>query len=617
MFLSYESSASFSQKLTKKSNQRKMYPGFSNNTTNGGYPQQQSTSSYPSSLSTATAGGGYPTAANYPGVSTTTTASSSSNPYLNHHQQQPQQQSIPAYTSSSNTATSSYPSAAQYSCGSASTTTKTKTTTTNSVAPNPFNNNSAYPSVPSLHIASSYNAVGNNKKHQEQQQQQQEPPRAQPTVYSSSSAPSLYPSGLSATAYPTADSIYSMLASPKKVPTSSSSSTTANQSRPTPQQQSSSSSSSLSSKPIPPPPVAAKMRNPVHIPYITKNEYEEGKVKALFIGINYKGQNCELDGCVADVQRQLTTLERIGFPIDEAVILTDDPKFKNNAGMPTKANILYWMNWLTANCESGDVLFFHFSGHGVSKKQSSDTPAEEREASGYDQFVVPLDCERSGLIQDDELFEILVRRLKPGVRGTFVVDACKSGSIIDVQFEYREDSSSSSSSAYGGFSRLNNKKHGGGDVVVFSAASDFQTAADVDSGSSQDKMAGGAFTKAFGEALTKTAGLTFIQLLQEIRRSLRKQKFTQIPQLSATRPIDVNKPFSLFGTLERVQIQTYQAPAWAPPKNVISYERFGFPDKNASEWTPPSSTYNVSEAHYPSALSVLSNTTRGSVKSVY
>jgi uncharacterized caspase-like protein len=55
-----------------------------------------------------------------------------------------------------------------------------------------------------------------------------------------------------------------------------------------------------------------------------------------------------------------------GFPntADCMVCLTDDNPDPNY--QPTRQNIINAMNWLVADAQPGDSLFFHFSGHGGS-----------------------------------------------------------------------------------------------------------------------------------------------------------------------------------------------------------------------------------------------------------
>ena len=87
-----------------------------------------------------------------------------------------------------------------------------------------------------------------------------------------------------------------------------------------------------------------------------------GRRKALLIGINYFGTGNELRGCINDVHHMRDLLISEGFDTKDMVILTDDQR--NAQFVPTRDNILRACQWLVAGATFGDVLFFHFSGHG-------------------------------------------------------------------------------------------------------------------------------------------------------------------------------------------------------------------------------------------------------------
>lgn len=53
---------------------------------------------------------------------------------------------------------------------------------------------------------------------------------------------------------------------------------------------------------------------------------------------------------------------------------------------PTRKNILAAMQWLVKDCQSGDSLVFHFSGHG---SQQLDTNNDEMD--GFDETPCPLE----------------------------------------------------------------------------------------------------------------------------------------------------------------------------------------------------------------------------------
>ena len=87
------------------------------------------------------------------------------------------------------------------------------------------------------------------------------------------------------------------------------------------------------------------------------------KRMALLVGCNYPNSQYELHGCINDVvAMQELLVERFGYEPTSIELLTDGPGSKV---MPTGANIRKALNRMVGEAEEGDVLFFHYSGHGV------------------------------------------------------------------------------------------------------------------------------------------------------------------------------------------------------------------------------------------------------------
>ena len=104
-----------------------------------------------------------------------------------------------------------------------------------------------------------------------------------------------------------------------------------------------------------------------------------GKRKALLIGINYAGTSSALAGCINDANNVKNFLIRqFHYRDEDIVLLTDDAR--NQAQMPTRANILRAMQWLVSGAQPNDSLFFHYSGHGG---QTEDLDGDEDD--GYDE----------------------------------------------------------------------------------------------------------------------------------------------------------------------------------------------------------------------------------------
>ncbi|PNS21275.1 hypothetical protein CAC42_1054 [Sphaceloma murrayae] len=291
-----------------------------------------------------------------------------------------------------------------------------------------------------------------------------------------------------------------------------------------------------------------------------------GRRKALLVGINYFGQRGELRGCINDVKNVSAYLnEYFGYKREDMVILTDDQQ--NAMSQPTKANMIRAMHWLVKDARPNDSLFFHYSGHGG---QTRDLDGDEDD--GVDEVVYPVDFRQAGHIVDDELHNLLVRPLQPGVRLTAIFDSCHSGSALDLPYIYstqgvlkepdlakeagkgllgivssyaRGDMMGMASTAMGLFKKATTgddvrkknlqTKTSPADVIMWSGSKDDQTSADA----SIANQATGAMSWAFITALKKNPQQSYVQLLNSIREELRT-KYSQKPQLSCSHPLDTN-----------------------------------------------------------------------------
>ncbi|XP_052206611.1 LOW QUALITY PROTEIN: metacaspase-6-like [Diospyros lotus] len=144
-----------------------------------------------------------------------------------------------------------------------------------------------------------------------------------------------------------------------------------------------------------------------------------GRKKAVLIGCNYPGTDKQLMGCVNDVWQMYNCLvHRYGFYDGDIQVLIDtDDDFQQ----PTGRNIRRAITNMIRSAKFGDVLFLHFSGHGIR------LPSESKYYNtGYDECIVPTDL---NLITDDD-FKQLVNEVPKGCRITIVADSCHSGGLI-------------------------------------------------------------------------------------------------------------------------------------------------------------------------------------------
>ncbi|KAJ1675923.1 Ca(2+)-dependent cysteine protease [Spiromyces aspiralis] len=303
----------------------------------------------------------------------------------------------------------------------------------------------------------------------------------------------------------------------------------------------------------------------------------QGRRRALLIGINYiNNPKYRLRGCINDVHNMKRFLiEHFRFRESDMVILTDDQD--NPKRIPTRDNILRAMKWLVDGAHMNDSFFFHYSGHGTTIKDTSGD-----EIDGYDEVICPADFTdpNAGYILDDDMNEIMVRSLPPGARLTAIFDCCHSASALDLPFMYDHTGKlknetavavaaknlrssvekfmmsgdmagilgglvSSAKIAITGDEKIaaaRRLKSTMGDVIMFSGCKDSQTSADAKS-NMDDLRFVGAMSHAFVSSLNEQPHQTYVQLLQDVRKRLQEQNFTQVPQLSSGRLMNMNTIF--------------------------------------------------------------------------
>ena len=146
--------------------------------------------------------------------------------------------------------------------------------------------------------------------------------------------------------------------------------------------------------------------------------------RALLIGVHqYKhGPNSifgdlDTESDVAAIRQAL--MDHFGFAAGDIRVLTTAPE-------TTRASILQAMqDFLVAPTGPGDIVYFHYSGHG------SQVP-DPKDPSGVDETLVPSDWVQDGAkdIRDKEVRQIIgeIQAKKPGSL-TLTFDSCHSGTI--------------------------------------------------------------------------------------------------------------------------------------------------------------------------------------------
>ena len=256
--------------------------------------------------------------------------------------------------------------------------------------------------------------------------------------------------------------------------------------------------------------------------------------KALLVGINYVGTQYALGGCINDVlnvEKQLRTF----FPgssssssSSEYRVLTDATAMK-----PSKANIMASIDWLVSGLKSGENVMFHFSGHGGRVK---DTNGDE--VTGLDSCIYPCNDGRMEMITDDELRTALAERLPAGCKCFAVLDACHSGTGVDLRYKW--ETPKSGTLAYSEDAKYAKTN---GDIIFLSGCMDTEYAADtVDS----SERPAGALTWALLDVWrTYGRAIKTKYLLWDVRAFLKKNGYSQVPQLSTGRYTDLQGVFDL------------------------------------------------------------------------
>jgi len=253
-------------------------------------------------------------------------------------------------------------------------------------------------------------------------------------------------------------------------------------------------------------------REPIHI--------------ALQFGLLYKGTEFELEGCINDLKNAHEHfLKPFGYKEEDILEFTDDSKYT-----PTKRVMESSMHQLVNNAHPGDRLFIQYSGHGTEVKDRSGD-----EKDGKDEAFCPLD---GGVLIDDWLFLNTVKPLErvPGASLFFLVDACHSGTCLDLQIQYYATRGSHPSIRMN--ADTNPKRHTTSRVLGFSAAMDDQTATDIQG----DSIPQGAFTEMFLEVYRQhhKKRMSFRKFILEVDALLAKAGYAQQASLSASHKLDLD-----------------------------------------------------------------------------
>ncbi len=241
--------------------------------------------------------------------------------------------------------------------------------------------------------------------------------------------------------------------------------------------------------------------------------------RALLVGVNYiaGSENSQLRGCANDVLTMWRVLSRDNV---QCVVLCDDEPDEGwpdgmDPGSPTRQNMVDEMTALAvwSHQRRRARCWFHFSGHGG---QAPDRDGDEQD--GLDECLFPADYASAGVIRDDLLALQLRRSLAEDATLVAIIDACHSGTMLDLPHAVGSSSDESRGAA----------------CISISGCRDDQTSADALMGEK----------KAWGGALTRTLAPLLAQgerrcgpLQAALHQRLRLERFSQRPEVRGSAPL--------------------------------------------------------------------------------
>ncbi|KAN0142097.1 Metacaspase-1 [Lactarius tabidus] len=262
-----------------------------------------------------------------------------------------------------------------------------------------------------------------------------------------------------------------------------------------------------------------------------------GKRKALLIGVNYPDRS---NGSInSEVFETAYFLHGLGFERNSMQVLTDDQPLN----LPTKNNILAAMHWLVQGAQSGDSLFFYFSGPAAQINGGGPDGPDEAVMCAMD-YVGDVQSLSSPAnpwtITDNDVHDIMIKALPSNCRLTAILDACHSGTLLDLPFIY--DSHGSLKPNKPG---VVEQRSTGADVIYLSACKDYHLA--YHDGRASEAFHGGALrriSQTFKECMTSLGyRVTYLDIIRRLCAGVHANGSRQQPQLSSSRPIDIDQRF--------------------------------------------------------------------------
>lgn len=268
--------------------------------------------------------------------------------------------------------------------------------------------------------------------------------------------------------------------------------------------------------------------------------------KALLIGINYIGQNHQLNHCIDDTQNLYDLLTmRNYFKPHEIIFMTD-----NQIGSPlypTKENIINQLNMLLNIAQKNEdikmQILISFIGHGHwLTAKSADNQRDE--------VLCPLDFSSHGYITNDDLGINFIHKFHSNVEIVLIIDAGHKDNIIDLRYNPLIDTRDT-------LITYNNYPQLSAMITIINGTHNQTDPNRTDSNqndSNQINQMGikatimGSFINCFKRDSTNQT------LITNMRTWLKQKKITHVPNLSYSKSTASNKPFLLVNFMDKVNL---------------------------------------------------------------
>ena len=239
--------------------------------------------------------------------------------------------------------------------------------------------------------------------------------------------------------------------------------------------------------------------------------------KLFLLGLNYYGTPYELRGCIDDVNNIEAKYRHFGF--NDVTRVVENPIGKASDDIiPTVSNFIIAITKWIHSAKAGDLLAFHYSGHGTHQSDLNNDEADHE-----DEAICLLD----GNVIDDTLYTVLVTNLPSGVKLRCLFDCCHSGTIMDLPYNYLGSVQQFTTEHFVN-EQFTTEQHQS-DVLMISGCRDNQTSADAWIEANKENE--GAMTWSWLEAIA-SHGISWREVLEKMRTLLAINNYDQVPQLS-------------------------------------------------------------------------------------